>query len=135
MTNQTIFNWVSNVLRQNETHFKLINLWILPGNYTDTEIILHDNTFGNITFENLSAFSVKKISANAFNNTKDKIKTFNCAFCSLVNEPPKYDLRKVINELTELTILQPDLNVTEIPSTAIEPINGQPSKIYILSID
>ena len=95
---------------------------------------LHDNTFGNITFEDLSAFTVKKISTNAFHNTKDKIKTFNCPSCLLVNEPPKYDLRKVLNELTELTILQPDLNVTEIPSTVIQPINGQSSKIYLLSI-
>lgn len=128
-----VFNWMSKNLDFNEMHFKRVKLYpsFIEEEY---ERIIQDDTFGDITFEEFQAHNVSKIGSNAFNITAHKIKKFECFDCSLVNQPPKYNLFKVINLMINLNHLSLRLNVTEIPANAIQPFNGQHSNISFLVI-
>ena len=86
---------------------------------------------------------ITKISTNAFNSTANKLKKFSyklkkfsCWTCNLQNQPPKHDIRLMLNKLTQLESLTIGLNVTEIPENWIEPINGKnKSKLETIEID
>ena len=103
--------------------------------HNDTEVTLEDGAFGDITFEILNAYGIKKINSNAFNKTKSELGFFYCWTCDLVNEQPKYDLQKMLNQLTQLKSLRLSLNIDEIPTNAIEPIDGRQSKIKYLYLE
>lgn len=76
------------------------------------------------------------MSTNAFNLTANKLKTFSCWACNLQNQPPKHDIRSMLNQLTQLESLTIGLNVTEIPENWIEPISGEnQSKLESIEID
>ena len=128
-----VFNWMSKNLDFNDMHFKKVFLYtsLIEDEH---ERIIQDHTFGDITFEQFQGHNISKIGSNAFNITAHKIKTFECYDCSLVNQPPKYNLYKTINLMINLNHLSLKLNVTEIPANAIQPFNGQHSSISFLVI-
>ena len=119
-------------LGANETHFKTISLHPSVSE-NETERIIEDSTFGHITFERFYGYKIDKIGSNAFNNTANRLKNFMCSNCSLLitNETPKYDIQKVINQMTNLTILDLSLNVTEIPAKSFQQINGHSNVSYL----
>ena len=97
---------------------------------------MQDNVFGNITFSSFIGLFIKKISTNAFDSTANKLKRFSCWTCNLQNQPPKHDIRLMLNKLTQLESLTIGLNVTEIPENWIQPINSQnQSKLDVIEID
>lgn len=106
-------------LNENEKHFHKIILYV---NDSDNQII-EENTFGHLTFERVTLHGIKIINSNAFNWTANKIKAFYCSQCLLENQPPKYDLQTLFNQMTKLEILSIGLNVTQL-SWSILP-NGQ----------
>ena len=53
-----------------------------------------------------------------FNKTANKIETFSCLSCLIEQQPPKYDIRKVFSQMTQLLSLHISLNVSEIPTNA-----------------
>ena len=85
----------------------------------DKELALEDNIFSDITFEKFFGYSFIKIGSNAFNKTANKIESFDCSYCSIEQQPPKYDIQKVLTQMTRLSSLFIGLNVREIPSNAI----------------
>ena len=124
-----VFNSASKNLGANEKHFKGIELYSF-----DKEITLEDNIFGDITFERFYGVNVIRIGSNAFNKTANKIQLFFCLVCSIEQQPPKYDIKTILNQMTELGDLTIGLNIDEIPSNALQPIGGQPSKLGLLLI-
>ena len=57
--------------------------------------------------------------SNAFKNTAHTSFDFLCIDkCSLVNEPPKYDLQKVFGQIPGLQTLEIRVNISELPSSA-----------------
>lgn len=126
-----IFDSVTKNLAPNERYFTDVNV---DKNLNETEYILLDNSFGQITFEIFFGYKIKKIHSNAFNNTSDKIKYFSCASCSLVHDPPEYDFRSVFSQMVNLITLSIKLNVNYLPTSAIEPIGGKQSKLTNLLI-
>ena len=80
-------------MKADEKHFREVVLYAFRG--YDDPITLEDNTFGDITFEVLSGFRIKRIGSSALNNTANKLRTFYCVECEIDNEPPKYDIQKV----------------------------------------
>ena len=84
----------------------------------DKELALED-IFSDITFEKFFGYSFIKIGSNAFNKTANKIESFDCSYCSIEQQPPKYDIQKVLTQMTRLSSLFIGLNVREIPSNAI----------------
>ena len=82
-------------------------------------MILEDNTFSDITFQEFHSNKVKKIGTNTFNKTADKILSFFSLTSSIEHQPPKYDLQTILNQMTQLESLAIGINVDEIPSNAI----------------
>ena len=124
-----IFESVSNYLEPKDRDFYSIDLTD-PSSGAD---ILLDNSFGNITFKFFLGRGIKKIETNAFKNIAHKLIQFNCdSLCSLVNEPPKYDLQNVFNQMSSLYIMYLTLNVNELPNFALNI--SQPSHLTFINI-
>lgn len=129
-----IFDSASKSLKTpSEKHFKAIILIVLP-QHNDTERIIEENAFGDVTFDKFYGNGINKINSNAFNKTADKLNEFKCDPCSLENQPPKYDIQSMLNQLIELTSLSIGLNVDLIPPNALQPIGGRESKMKNLVI-
>lgn len=109
------FNSMSENLGQDDKHFQYIYITLTPENGT-----LDDNSFGDIIFDSFLGEGINKISTKTFNRDQtDLIDSFWCEKCWLQNQPPKYDLWNVFGQMNRMTFLSIDLNVTEIPSNAI----------------
>lgn len=54
----------------------------------------------------------------------DQIRYFHCGNCYLNFDPPN-NIQNVLNQMKHLNLLDIGLNVTEIPSRFIQPINGR----------
>ena len=122
-----IFNAATKNLAPADRHFKEI---VLDPLKNSSEFILPDNAFGDITFEYFFGYKINKISSNAFNNTAKFIIDFNCLTCQL-NDPPNYDLQNVFDQMNKLKALSIELNVTAVPTSVIQPINGQSNLKFI----
>ena len=120
---------MSKNLDANKKHFKSVKL-LTSSIDPESERILEDSTFGDITFEEFHGWNINKISSNAFNKTADKILVFECFECSLVNQPPKYDIEKLTNSMNNLLIVSLELNVTEIPAN----VTGQHANRSLISL-
>lgn len=110
----------------NDRHFEIVHVYDL--------VTLEDDTFGDITFDTFHGSSIRKIGSNAFNKTANKIKIFICWLCDLENQPPKYDLQNLFNQMTELKLLVINLNINKISTDFIKPISGHQSKLTNLNI-
>ena len=108
-----MFNSASKNLGTNEKHFKKVEL------FSFNNLILEDNTFGDISFEGFHGMNIVKIGTHTFNKTADKIDVFFCWTCSIEHQPPKYDLQTVLNQMTQLKHLSIGINVNIIPPNAI----------------
>ena len=129
-----IFNSMSKNLTENEKHFRRLIIKFLP-RLKDDELTLYDNSFADITFDSIEIEGrLKQISNNAFGKSKSTIMSLYCSSCVLENSLPNYNIWKAINEIVNLTVLDIGLNVTEIPTNAIKPINGRESKLKLLTI-
>ena len=84
----------------------------------DDPLTFEDNLFGDITFENFHGINITKIGSNVFNKTGNKIKSFNYYYCDLENQLPKYSIKLIYNQITQLTHLKIGLNVNKIPTDA-----------------
>ena len=136
---QKVFNLASKNLNASETHFQKIQLVF---DHDSADVILEDNTFGDntfgditfgditfgdITFEKFQGYNIKRIGSNAFNKTANQITVFDCLFtCAIENQPPKYNIQTVFNQINKMLDLSIGLNVNEIPSNAfpIDTINS-----------
>ena len=58
----------------------------------ETELILNDNSFADLTFNRFYGENVKRISLNAFGKATKTIRFFVCFYCNLQNQQPKYDI-------------------------------------------
>ena len=123
-----IFNAATKNLAPADRNFKDITLNPLKNS---SEFILQDNAFSDITFEYFIGHKINKISSNAFNNTAKFIIDFYRFACQLNNDPPNYDLQNVFDQMNKLETLTIQLNVTEVPTSAIQPINGQSNLTFI----
>ena len=119
-----MFNSASKNLGANEKHFKEVQL------FSASNLILEDNTFGDITFESFHGLNIIKIGSNTFKKTSDKIDVFFCWTCSIQHQPPKYDLQTILNQMTQLEYLSIGVNVNEIPSNAV----GNLKKLQFISL-
>lgn len=82
-------------LNATERHFQLVEL--RPSKtVNETERVLEDDTFGDITFEGFTGYNINKIGTNVFNKTAVVLEEFSCHKCSLKFQP-NYDIRKIIN--------------------------------------
>ena len=89
-----------------------MTLFLAPFN-PDFHRSIQDNIFADVTFESFdSNFSV------------DQIRYFYCDSCYLNFDPPN-NIQNVLNQMKNLNTLEISLNVTEIPSRFIQPINDQ----------
>lgn len=58
-------------------------------------IILEDDTFDDITFNEFHGIGIEKFVSNTFNRTANKLQTIFRWDCEVEHQPPKYDLQKV----------------------------------------
>ena len=72
---------------------------------------------------------MNKIKNKAFGKTAQYVNRFTCLSCPLTDSPPNYNIWSTLNQMTQLTSLYITLNVTEIPTNAIKPIDGLDSTI------
>ena len=122
-----IFNSISEHLGQTEKHFKGIEL--TNYSYKLNESTLNDTSFADILFDDFYAYGIMRINHFAFGKSAETIDHFWCSMCYLNDSPQEYNIWSVLNKFTNLNTLTLGLNVTEIPSNAIQPINGQQSNI------
>ena len=119
-------------LSENYRHFDIV---YVKATRRDSHLTLEDDTFGDITFELFYGNNIGKIGTNTFKKASQKIKFLLCLWCALEFQPPKYDLQNALNQMTELKFLMIGLNVNEIPTDFIKPIDGQKSKLMKLQIN
>ena len=126
------FQLASKNLSANYKHFDIL---YVKGMEHDSHLTLEDDTFGDITFELFYGNNIGKIGANTFKKAAQKIKFLLCLWCALEFQPPKYDLQNALNQMTDLRLLIIGLNVNEIPTDFVKPIDGQQSKLIKLQIN
>ena len=83
----------------------------------------------------INTYSVKKIHNKAFGKTAKTLVSYWCVACSIENSPPNYDLWKAVGQLTKLTELRLDVNVSEIPENVITTADKSESQIKNLSLN
>ena len=116
-----------NLKGPNEKHFGEVKL--LSTN-TSEERILGDDIFGDITFGHFTGEEIDKIGINTFNKTINKITAFRCTFMKEQNS----EIFKILNQMTQLIILDINLNVPEIPKDAFAPSPSGVSSLYFMAI-
>ena len=117
------FSSVSKNLKENQKHFRELNVMAI-----EDPLTLEDDSFSEITFEQFNGENIKKISLNAFNKTAKNLRVFDCADCVIENDS-KYDIEKVLNQLTELSGITIGLNIKELPTIA--PAGGKTKLNYM----
>ena len=130
---KSVFQDVSLKLKnKDEKHFKLMQL-SLPSGDNEQRSTLDDDTFADITFDDLSGSFIKKLATKSLSKTASVIKRFDCVFCDIQNSPPNYNIWEVLGSLTNAHSLSVGLNVSEIPTNAISNSGSQPkvSSLYI----
>ena len=88
-------------------------------------VTLDGNIFGDITFGRFIGHNIGRIGTDVFKKTASKMSLFHCMTCALENQPPQYDLPKMLNQMTDLDTLTIGLNITELRTDFI----NRPSKI------
>lgn len=107
---------MSNNLAQNEKHFTKITLDVLSSN--ETASTLTDNSFADITFDQFYGLGINRITNKAFGKTAKTIQEFTCPNCDIVHSQ-SYNIWATLNQFTELKSLTIRLNISEIPSNAL----------------
>lgn len=131
---QKIFYTINkNLLNETEKHFKRIELWTTN---TDKSLILDDNPFSDITFDEFQGHRINNVllGNKAFGKSATTIKKLSCEYCAIENSPPNYDVWKSLSTLIQLNSLSIGLNVTEIPTNAILPKDGSESQLQYFTL-
>lgn len=76
---------------------------------------------------------MKKISSSAFGPSTVR-DLFDCSACDILHHPPEYDVWKGFSQLTQLKVFEPGLNLDEVPTNAIVPVDGSKSPLTKLVI-
>ena len=97
--------------------------------YKLNESTLNESSFSDILFNDFYAYGIIRINNKAFDKSAETIDHFWCSMCYLSDSHSEYNIWSVLSKLTNLNSLTLGLNVTEIPSNAIQPINGLYSSI------
>ncbi len=99
---------------------------------------LEENTFYEITFDNiyiLNATKLNLIATNAFTSNNRVTKTFESVLTPLMNSPPSHDIFITMSSMINIeNILIRHSNLTEIPSYAFRPVNGTQTKLKMIHI-
>lgn len=96
---------------------------------------MEDNSFADITFDELYVDGAKRLSNNAFGKAASIVKRIDIyKLFAIKNVPPKYNVWKSLSQFTQISQLIIGLNVTEIPSNSIIPVNRQKSTLKYLTI-
>ena len=131
---KNVFQDMSQKLKNaDEKHFKIIQLR-LPFEGDEQRSTLDDDTFADITFDELSGSNIKKLGTKSLSKTASTIKSFTCIFCDIQHSPPNYNIWQVLGSLTNVDSLSIGLNVSEIPTNAISNSANQP-KVSSLHIN
>lgn len=99
--------------------------------------MLNESSFWDITFEEFDGENIKLIHNNAFGKSAQKIKTIKLNYGYVNHRPPQYHIWKVFNGLSNVQVMNVDLNITEIPQSflTLEHLNtlkiNTPNKITI----
>ena len=97
---------------------------------------MEDNSFADITFDKLYVEGIKGLSNKAFDKAAKTVEYMNIHYLSAIkNTPPKHHVWKSISQLTKLKVLSIRLNISQIPSLAIIPVDGHKSALEYLAID
>lgn len=130
-----IFNSTSKNLAEDEKFFSFVELNITNANQT----VLNNDLFADITFGALNvdcpvdySIQINQISNKAFGKSAQSLRTFSSLYCGLKHSPPDYDVWKIFSSINKLQTLAVGLDVDQIPSNAIKPIDGSQSKLKSL---
>ena len=116
-------------MTENSKNFKIIQIKVTKFNANESESTLNDDSFADLKFEKFLGFGLKKISNRAFGKSSFTIKTFSCFECNIQNSLPNYSIWKSLSRFPKMDKLSIGLNVTEIPTNAIRPIDGSNSQL------
>lgn len=123
-----ILDSASKKLAANEKHYYEIEL----NGEDKTESTVYENSFGNLSFVRFCGNGINRISGKAWGKSAQALDIFYCLYCELNDSPSNYNIWTALSQLTNLSTAIIGLNVSEIPSNAIKPINGQESKLNSL---
>ena len=99
---------------QDNKHFDRI----IIGNHGNKPLELDESPFADITFNRFYGFNIKFNENNPFGKAAQTIKHLNLIL-HINHQPPKNDVWKLLNTLVNVERIQIDLNITEIPSKAL----------------
>lgn len=124
-----VFESISKSLaNETEKHFE--NVWIST---LSNNTILLDNTFADITFDNLKGNYIKKITDKSFGKSAKTIKKIDCM--SSFSGQPKSELWSILSQMNELQEIRfTYIDVTEIPTGFLKPNNGIESKLQSIHL-
>ena len=123
MTNPNqVFKSISSQLNQSQKHFDCIK--IRQSNATQY-LVLDNNSFDDISFDNFVGENIKFIHHNAFGGASKAIKKFILRNGYVNHQPPEYDVWKLFNEFVNVERINVHLNINEIPSNAFNQTNLQ----------
>ena len=118
------FKSIDKNLRPYEKHFKKLII-----EKDRNKLILYDNSFANITFDYFEGYNIQWISNNAFGNSSSVIKNFTI-YDPVNHSPLNYNIWKVMSGLSNVRMINVNLNINEIPTQAF----GKLSKLSKLTI-
>ena len=118
-------------LLEEEKDFETMELWTQD---MDTTELTH-NIFADITFKQFYGRGIQGIRYDAFGKSAFTITTFWCLSCQLQSFPQNmvHDVWKTLSTLVQVKSLSIGLNVNQIPTYAIEPIDKRESKLEKLT--
>lgn len=116
---EEIFKSISSQLNQTEKHFKLVKI-IRPKGSQVYELVLNENSFWDITFDQFQSNDIVKIHHNAFGKAAQTVKKVVLNPSShITHQPPEYHIWKFLNRLVNVEYIHIELDIDEIPSEAL----------------
>lgn len=115
-------------LLEEEKNFETMELWTHDMDTTE----LTSNIFADITFKEFYGRGIQGIRYDAFGKSAFTITKFSCLSCQLQSFSPQMlvdDVWKTLSTLVQVKSLSIGLNVNQIPTYAIEPIDKRESKL------
>lgn len=103
-------------MNQEQKHFNSVRIYTV--NFGVDQLVLNDNSFWDITFDEFVGDNIDLIHQNAFGKAAKTIKWMYNYECCINHQPPQYHIWKVFNELVNVENISVNLNITEIPSQA-----------------
>lgn len=105
---------LDNDSQKNNKHFDRVFI----ANHRNTSLELDESPFADITFNRFYGFNIKFNQNNPFGKAAQTIKDLDLIL-HVNHQPPKYDVWKLLNTLVNVQRIDIHLNITEIPSKAL----------------